>query len=115
VYFRDDSESYNHYTNGSWGGISSKAVSDVNTYTYGTTTPDKDASAKVGTCSQETCGHAPNTTGGALTYSAGTNNSVDSAACSPCAQRVCQSDSYCCTYSWDSICVSEAKSWCGCQ
>lgn len=32
VTFRDDSESYNHYTNGSWGGIVSKVRTDMATY-----------------------------------------------------------------------------------
>jgi hypothetical protein len=32
VEFRDDSESYNHYTNGAWGGIVSKVRSDVVAY-----------------------------------------------------------------------------------
>lgn len=32
--------------------------------------------------------------------------------CSSCAQKVCSTDSYCCNVSWDSLCVSEAKSMC---
>ena len=29
VQFRDNNESYNHYTNGSWGGIVSRIVADM--------------------------------------------------------------------------------------
>ncbi len=35
------------------------------------------------------------------------------ASCEPCAGTVCAADSFCCTNSWDSICVNEAKSLCG--
>lgn len=52
------------------------------------------------TCSG--CAHSEWTTGAALTKS-----------CSSCAATVCDSDSYCCTNSWDSMCVQEAKTWCG--
>ncbi|MBI2388204.1 MAG: hypothetical protein HYV09_01195 [Deltaproteobacteria bacterium] len=34
VDFRDDGESYNHYTNGSWGGIVGKVRADMVTYAY---------------------------------------------------------------------------------
>jgi hypothetical protein len=33
--------------------------------------------------------------------------------CDPCATKICASDSYCCTNSWDSICVGEVSSICG--
>jgi hypothetical protein len=29
VQFRDNNEAYNHYTNGNWGGIVSRAVADM--------------------------------------------------------------------------------------
>ncbi|APR88285.1 hypothetical protein A7982_13634 [Minicystis rosea] len=32
--------------------------------------------------------------------------------CDACVTTVCKSDTYCCSTSWDSTCVSEAKSWC---
>ncbi|RKH05466.1 hypothetical protein D7X32_07800 [Corallococcus carmarthensis] len=32
--------------------------------------------------------------------------------CNSCTFSVCNRDPYCCTTSWDSICVSEANSWC---
>ncbi len=47
-----------------------------------------------------TCGHREDVTGAAL------NN------CSPCSMTVGNADSYCRTNSWDSICVSKAKSMC---
>ncbi len=48
------------------------------------------------------CAHSPCVTGAALTKS-----------CSSCVTTVCNADSYCCNNSWDSLCVSEAKQWCG--
>ena len=33
--------------------------------------------------------------------------------CSECVSKVCSIDNWCCVYSWDSICVSEAKAYCG--
>lgn len=48
------------------------------------------------------CAHSPCVTGAALTKS-----------CSSCVTTVCNADSYCCTNSWDGLCVSEAKQWCG--
>src|SRR5262249_38335709 len=30
-----------------------------------------------------------------------------------CVSRICQADSYCCQYYWDSICVGEVTSICG--
>lgn len=114
VFWRDDGENYNHYTNGAWGGVVSRGVADMVTYSTGTEVPDTNTSS-IGSCSQDSCSHAPNVAGTALTYSPGINNSSFAAACSPCAQRVCNSDPYCCTNSWDSICVSESRSWCGCN
>ncbi len=34
-------------------------------------------------------------------------------ACSACATAVCNADSYCCSGSWDSICVGEVPTYCG--
>ena len=48
------------------------------------------------------CGHDECAVGAALT-----------AGCSSCADIVCQGDPFCCTNSWDSICVEEAVAWCG--
>jgi hypothetical protein len=36
-----------------------------------------------------------------------------SPVCDPCVAKVCAADPYCCTNSWDSICVSEVQSVCG--
>lgn len=34
-------------------------------------------------------------------------------ACDPCVNTVCTFDSFCCSVSWDTICVSEVTSFCG--
>ncbi len=47
------------------------------------------------------CSHAEEVLGPAL---------VD--GCSVCSGIVCDSDSYCCNTTWDSICVNEVASWC---
>jgi len=55
-----------------------------------------------GTCTGGgACSHAICSTGGALTSS-----------CDSCAAQVCAADSFCCTSSWDSQCVSEVASVC---
>lgn len=48
------------------------------------------------------CAHQELVTGTAL-----------SSTCSPSAARVCAQDPFCCTTSWDSICVQEALDWYG--
>ncbi len=47
------------------------------------------------------CSHPICSTGGALT-----------SACDTCAAQVCAADSFCCSNSWDSICVGEVQSVC---
>jgi hypothetical protein len=49
-----------------------------------------------------TCAHPICSTGGKLTT-----------GCDPCVTKVCATDSYCCSTSWDSICVGEVSSICG--
>ena len=51
---------------------------------------------------RNTCAHSPKSSGSKL---------VD--GCNACVSEVCAIDSWCCNNSWDSICVSEANSWCG--
>jgi hypothetical protein len=34
-------------------------------------------------------------------------------ACDPCVADVCAVDVFCCSTSWDAICVSEVESICG--
>ncbi len=48
------------------------------------------------------CAHPICSTGGKLTGS-----------CDTCAGEICAQDSYCCSTSWDSICVGEVNSICG--
>ena len=47
------------------------------------------------------CDHPICSTGGALTSS-----------CDTCAAQICSADSFCCSNSWDSICVGEVQSVC---
>ena len=54
-----------------------------------------------GTTPPPSCIHGICTTGGALT-----------SGCDPCATQICAADSFCCTNSWDSICVGEVSSVC---
>jgi len=62
-----------------------------------------DASADAGGDSGSACAHDVCATGGKLVKT-----------CDACAQAVCASDAFCCSSSWDSICVSEvAQSSCG--
>ncbi|KAI8812976.1 putative extracellular elastinolytic metallo proteinase precursor [Cladochytrium replicatum] len=49
----------------------------------------------------DTCSHSVCKTGAALTED-----------CNACAAAVCAEDSYCCTVSWDSLCVSEVSTYC---
>jgi len=49
-----------------------------------------------------TCSHSDCSTGGKLV-----------ATCDPCVQKICAADSFCCSTSWDSVCVGEVKSICG--
>jgi hypothetical protein len=49
------------------------------------------------------CVHAPCKTGAALAPS-----------CDPCVAKVCAADAFCCDFSWDSLCVSQAKAACAC-
>ncbi len=48
------------------------------------------------------CAHDKCVTGSALV-----------SGCSSCVTSICQSDSYCCTNSWDSVCVGEVQTICG--
>jgi len=59
-------------------------------------------------CSEATgtCAHNMCSTGAALA------NSCDSAK-SNCVATICASDPYCCSTSWDSVCVGEVASMCG--
>src|SRR5271170_2414061 len=50
----------------------------------------------------DSCAHSVCTSGAAL-----------NGGCDACATQVCASDSYCCSTSWNSRCVTEAMSICG--
>jgi hypothetical protein len=47
------------------------------------------------------CSHPICSTGGALTSS-----------CDPCAMQICAADSFCCSGSWDNVCVGEVATVC---
>ncbi len=47
------------------------------------------------------CSHSDCTTGAALT-----------GTCDPCVKKICEVDPFCCTTSWDSLCVGETNSVC---
>ncbi len=53
-------------------------------------------------CVSASCAHLVCTTGVALT-----------SGCHPCVTSICASDPFCCSNSWDSICVGEVASICG--
>jgi len=48
------------------------------------------------------CAHPICSTGGAL-----------ASTCDPCAKKICASDAFCCSSSWDKACVGEVASICG--
>jgi len=53
------------------------------------------------TCGGGGCAHSICTTGAKLT-----------SGCDPCATQICAADSFCCSSSWDSVCVGEVSSVC---
>jgi hypothetical protein len=48
-----------------------------------------------------TCAHSYCVTGVALTTT-----------CDPCVKKICEVDSFCCTNSWDAVCVGEVNTIC---
>jgi hypothetical protein len=48
----------------------------------------------------------------ACSHGACTTGDVLSPTCDACAAAVCQHDAYCCTTTWDAICVGEADQFC---
>ncbi|KAJ3228919.1 Carboxypeptidase A4 [Chytriomyces hyalinus] len=80
-------------------GTPSPSASTKPTSTIVPTT--KPPSTATTTKTSATCAHNVCSTGVKLTSS-----------CSACAAAVCAQDSYCCTNSWDSVCVSEVPQYC---
>ncbi|NNC01667.1 hypothetical protein HJC10_02200 [Corallococcus exiguus] len=78
------------------------AISDGcgGTLTCGTCSAGQACSAS-NVCVAASCTHNVCTTGSSLNKD-----------CNSCTFSVCNRDPYCCTTAWDSICVSEANSWC---
>ncbi len=82
----------------SWDSICVGEVKSICGQTCGAPPPPPppDAGPPPNTCSHPLC-----TVGGKLT-----------STCDPCATKICKVDSFCCSTSWDSICVGEVKSVC---
>jgi len=85
-------------TSGSGGTNSSSASTSSSSSTASSTSATSSSSSGGGTCAHDVCSQ-----GIALTPGCG----------DPCVDTVCSSDSYCCTNSWDSVCVDEADQLCG--
>ncbi|MFI5298658.1 MAG: hypothetical protein ACHREM_11210 [Polyangiales bacterium] len=67
-----------------------------------------------GSCSGGTsCSAAGQCVGGSCSHSICKKGKKLTGSCDPCATEVCAKDSYCCSTSWDSICVGEVASICG--
>jgi hypothetical protein len=64
-------------------------------------------------CGQSTCGGGGGGGGGNCSHPICTSGGKLVANCDPCATKICASDSYCCSTSWDSQCVGEVTSICG--
>jgi hypothetical protein len=64
--------------------------------------PDLAQPAQPDLSTVSSCAHPICSTGGKLT-----------ASCDACATKICAKDSYCCSTSWNSICVGEVSSVCG--
>jgi hypothetical protein len=95
-------------TNGEIGDICNAQQGTISTPT-GTFTVQKEFSNKFNSCivtppsgGGTACAHSICTTGAAL-----------SSTCDACATKVCAADSFCCSSSWDSVCVGEVGSVCG--
>ncbi|KAJ3012237.1 UNVERIFIED_CONTAM: hypothetical protein HDU68_001308 [Siphonaria sp. JEL0065] len=89
--------------------ISSTCKAVVSTTTTTTTTKAVATSTKAvvttkapATTAANTCAHSVCTAGALL-----------KSGCSTCVTAVCKADSYCCSNSWDSQCVSEVNQYCG--
>lgn len=104
------------------GGASAVAAGGgsrpVNTAT-GTTTG---AGGGASTTSSSSTGEAGGSAGGGSSSSSGgsgcahdpcTQGAALDAGCDACVATVCASDGFCCTDTWDEVCVSEVGSYCG--
>ncbi|KAI8832135.1 Fungalysin metallopeptidase-domain-containing protein [Chytriomyces cf. hyalinus JEL632] len=80
------------------GGTAPSTTTAVATTAAPTAQP---TSSAVTTGDTSTCAHSICTSGGKL-----------SSTCDSCVAKICAADSYCCTTSWDSICVGEVASIC---
>jgi hypothetical protein len=75
---------------------------------------DNGCGGSCGTCSMgQSCSAAGQCQGGGCAHAICSTGAKLTASCDPCATKICASDSFCCSNSWDSICVGEVKSICG--
>jgi hypothetical protein len=81
----------------------------------GKTCGDDGCGGTCGTCgSGQTCSPGGTCTGGgACDHPICSTGDALTASCDPCAQQICSQDSFCCSSSWDSVCVGEVQSICG--
>jgi hypothetical protein len=69
-----------------------------------------------GTCGTgQTCGTngVCTTTGGTCAHDKCTSGTKLTSGCDACVTKICASDPFCCSSSWDSVCKGEVKSICG--
>ena len=78
-------------------GTTSSSSTSSSTSSTSTSSSSSTSSSGGGTCSHPICD-----TGSKLTTS-----------CDPCAAKICASDTFCCSSSWDSVCLGEVASICG--
>ncbi|HET9626144.1 MAG TPA: S8 family serine peptidase [Kofleriaceae bacterium] len=69
----------------------------------------KNTTCTGGTGNPPACSHPLCSTGAALPSSGGCTSGGNTT----CEASICSADSFCCTSSWDSVCVGEVKSVCG--
>jgi hypothetical protein len=78
---------------------------------------DDGCGGSCGSCaSGQTCGSNGQCTGGgggSCAHPICSQGGALKASCDPCATKLCAQDSYCCSTSWDDICVGEVNSICG--
>jgi len=90
--------------NSSWDSTCVGEVKSICGQTCGGTDagPAPDAGTDAGTDAGGTCAHSECTSGAKLAKT-----------CDACVTKICTADSFCCSSTWDSICVSEVGSICG--
>ncbi|KAJ3024942.1 UNVERIFIED_CONTAM: hypothetical protein HDU68_007640 [Siphonaria sp. JEL0065] len=78
-----------------------------------TTTTTTTVKVTVATTTTTTTKKATTTAATSCAHSVCTAGALLKSGCSACVTAVCNADSYCCSNSWDSICVGEVNTYCG--